>query len=40
LPDGIFWVDLRKPTDAKKELVQQRAGVRIPTIAALSRSNR
>jgi magnesium transporter len=36
LAEGIIWIDLLKPTDAEKELVQQRAGVRIPTIEALS----
>jgi magnesium transporter len=36
LPGEIIWIDLLNPTDAEKQFVAERAGVRIPSTEALS----
>ncbi|HEY1362742.1 MAG TPA: magnesium transporter CorA family protein [Xanthobacteraceae bacterium] len=36
LPGEIIWIDLLRPTDEEKELVESRAGVRVPSLEALS----
>ncbi len=35
LPGEIIWIDLLNPTAEETDLVEKRAGVRIPTIDAL-----
>ena len=36
LPDEVIWLDLLNPTDDEKAFAESRAGVRIPSIEALS----
>ena len=36
LPDEVIWLDLLNPTDSEKAFAESRAGVRIPSIDALS----
>jgi magnesium transporter len=36
LPGEIIWIDLLNPTDAEKQFVAERAGVRVPSTEALS----
>ena len=36
LPGTIIWIDLLNPTEQEKEFVKSRAGVRIPSVDALS----
>jgi magnesium transporter len=36
LPKGVIWIDLLNPTDDEKAFVESRAGIRVPSIEALS----
>lgn len=36
LPKGVFWIDLLDPTDEERAFVESRAGLRIPSVEALS----
>jgi magnesium transporter len=36
LPEEVIWIDLLNPTDDEKAFVESRAGIRIPSIEALS----
>jgi magnesium transporter len=36
LPEEVIWIDLLNPTDNEKAFVESRAGIRIPSIEALS----
>src|SRR2546429_5275210 len=36
LPRQIIWIDLLNPTDAEKKIVAERAGIQVPSVAALS----
>ncbi len=36
LPQEVIWIDLVNPTDDEKTFVESRAGIRVPSIEALS----
>ena len=36
LPEGVIWLDLLNPTDEEKRFVENRTGLRVPTLEALS----
>ena len=35
-PSQIIWIDVLNPTDAEKQIVAERVGIQIPSVAALS----